>query len=198
MAQEALWELIVQLLSLHRHEKLIVMKDIEGMITFTYYNDIEKAAEFYRETLGFEEAMNRNWVKIFKVGKDSHIGLVNADKGYLKPQTEKPVMLSVFVEDVDAWYKMLEEKGLLVKEETVTHEYPHCWRCDTPLVYLADNTQWFLKMEGVRNKLVKQNDTVEWTPDWAGKGRFGDWVANAVYRAVNETSYSWIYGQTKT
>ena len=88
------------------------MKDIEGMITFTYYNDIENATEFYRETLGFTEVMNREWVKIFKVGKDSHIGLVNAEKGYLKPQAEKPVMLSVFVEDVDAWYRMLEEKGV--------------------------------------------------------------------------------------
>lgn len=112
MAQEAIWERVVQLLSLHGHVKLIVMKDIEGMITFTYYNDIERAAEFYRETLGFEEVMNRDWVKIFKVGKDSHIGLVNAEKGYLKPQAEKPVMLSVFVGDVDAWYKMLEEKGV--------------------------------------------------------------------------------------
>jgi len=112
MAQEDIWEQVVQLLSLHGHEKLIVMKDIEGMITFTYYNDLDKAAEFYGGTLGFEEVMNRDWVKIFKVGKDSHIGLVNADKGYLKPQAEKPVMLSVFVEDVDAWYKMLEEKGV--------------------------------------------------------------------------------------
>ena len=112
MAQEAVWELIVQLLFQHRHVWLIDMKAIEGMITFTYYNEIEKAAEFYRETLGFEEVMNREWVKIFKVGKDSHIGLVNAEKGYLKPQAEKPVMLSVFVEDVDAWYKMLEEKGV--------------------------------------------------------------------------------------
>lgn len=88
------------------------MKDIEGMITFTYYNDIEKAAEFYGETLGFESVMNREWVKIFKVGKDSHIGLVNAEKGYLKPQEEKPVMLSIIVEDVDELYKMLQEKDV--------------------------------------------------------------------------------------
>ena len=88
------------------------MKDIEGMITFTYYNDIEKAAEFYGETLGFESVMNREWVKIFKVGKDSHIGVVNAEKGYLKPQEEKPVMLSIIVEDVDELYKMLQEKDV--------------------------------------------------------------------------------------
>ena len=88
------------------------MNSIEGMITFTYYKDIEKAAEFYGEKLGFKMVMGREWVKIFKVGQDSHIGLVDSEKGYLKPQEEKPVMLSVFVENVDEWYKMLTEKGV--------------------------------------------------------------------------------------
>jgi len=88
------------------------MKDIQGMITFTYYNDIEKAAEFYGEKLGFEKVMNREWVKIFKVGQDSHIGLVDSEKGYLKPQKDKPVMLSVFVENVEEWYKILTEKKI--------------------------------------------------------------------------------------
>ena len=88
------------------------MNSIEGMITFTYYKDIEKAAEFYGEKLGFKMVMGREWVKIFKVGKDSHIGLVDSEKGYLKPQEEKPVMLSVFVENVDEWYKMLTENGV--------------------------------------------------------------------------------------
>ncbi len=88
------------------------MKDIEGMITFTYYKDIEKAAEFYRETLGLQEVMNHDWVKIYKVGTDSHIGIVNAEKGYLKPQNEKPVMLTIIVEDVDKWHKTLSEKGV--------------------------------------------------------------------------------------
>lgn len=75
--------------------------------------------------------------------------------------------------------KLLKEKGLLVYEEEIEHEYPHCWRCDTPLIYLADSTQWFLKMTGVRDRLVKQNKAVDWIPEWAGTGRFGDWLANA-------------------
>jgi predicted enzyme related to lactoylglutathione lyase len=90
------------------------MKEIDGMITFTYYNELEKAAEFYGKILGFYEVMNKDWVKIFKVSKDSHIGLVNAEKGYLKPQVEKPVMLSIIVEDVEAWYKLLVEKNVKV------------------------------------------------------------------------------------
>ncbi|MHA1588298.1 MAG: isoleucine--tRNA ligase [Candidatus Thorarchaeota archaeon] len=74
---------------------------------------------------------------------------------------------------------LLKKKGLLVYEEQIEHEYPHCWRCDTPLIYLADSTQWFLKMTGVRDKLVEQNKAVDWIPEWAGTGRFGDWLANA-------------------
>ncbi len=93
---------------------------------------------------------------------------------------EVPMFEGKYVFDTNSIVpRMLEEKGLLVREETITHEYPHCWRCDTPLVYLADKTQWFLKMEGVREKLVAENSRVDWTPEWAGSGRFGDWVANA-------------------
>ncbi len=93
---------------------------------------------------------------------------------------EVPIFEGQFVFDTNSLVpKMLKEKGRLILEETVEHEYPHCWRCDTPLVYLADKTQWFLKMIGVRERLVEENSRVEWTPEWAGTGRFGDWVANA-------------------
>lgn len=88
------------------------MKGIEGLITFTYYEDIETAAKFYRETLGFEEVMSKDWVKIYKLGQDSHIGLVDNKMGHLKPAAEKPVMLSVYVEDVFAVHKMLDDKGV--------------------------------------------------------------------------------------
>ncbi len=93
---------------------------------------------------------------------------------------EVPMFSGRFVFDTNADVPvLLREKGLLVHEESIEHEYPHCWRCDTPLVYIADNTQWFLKMEGVRDRLVKENKRIKWTPEWAGTGRFGDWLANA-------------------
>ncbi len=93
---------------------------------------------------------------------------------------EVPLFKDRFVFDTNADVPvLLRKKGLLVHEETIEHEYPHCWRCDTPLIYLADNTQWFLKMEGVRDRLVEMNNKIEWTPEWAGTGRFGDWLANA-------------------
>lgn len=90
---------------------LIEMSGLEGLITFTYHDYIEKSAEFYNDVLGLELVMDRNWVKIFKVGKDSHIGLVDSEKGYLKPQEEKSVMLSIMVQDIQKWYEKLEEKG---------------------------------------------------------------------------------------
>ena len=88
------------------------MKGINGMITFTYYHNLEKAATFYKEVLGFNEVMNKDWVKIYKLGKDCHIGLVSAEKGTLKPHKEKPVMLTISVDDVDYWYNLLEENGV--------------------------------------------------------------------------------------
>jgi len=70
----------------------------------------------------------------------------------------------------------LEAKGLLAKKGEIEHEYPTCWRCGTPLLYLADK-QWFLKIPAVRGLLLSENDRVEWFPEWAGRHRFGEWLA---------------------
>ncbi len=116
----------------------------------------------------------------FNVGKEYDVPVFCPVTTTGKFTDEVPIFQGKYVFDVNPEVqKMLKEKGLLVHEETLSHEYPHCWRCDSPLVYIADSTQWFLKMEGIRDKLVKQNKMVDWTPDWAGTGRFGDWVANA-------------------
>ena len=88
------------------------MQTIDGMITFTYHDDLEKASEFYREALGLKLVMNRDWVKIYKAGADSHIGLVDSKHGYLKPSKDKPVMLSIMVQNIDAWHRRLTEKGV--------------------------------------------------------------------------------------
>ena len=88
------------------------MKGIEGMITFTYHEDIEAADRFYGETLELERVMDRDWVKIFKLGRDSHVGLVDSERGYLKPSDEKPVMLTIIVEDSNEWHRELMEKGV--------------------------------------------------------------------------------------
>ncbi|RLG92167.1 MAG: isoleucine--tRNA ligase [Candidatus Hecatellales archaeon] len=72
----------------------------------------------------------------------------------------------------------LKKKGLLVYGGEIEHEYPLCWRCETPLIYRVDK-QWFLKVSSLREKLVEKNRGVNWTPRWAGENRFGEWLANA-------------------
>ncbi|TFG32253.1 isoleucine--tRNA ligase [Candidatus Thorarchaeota archaeon] len=116
----------------------------------------------------------------FEMGKEYNVPILAPVDTTGKFTAEVPMFEGKMVFDTnDEVPRLLKEKGLLVHEETISHEYPHCWRCDTPLIYLADKTQWFLKMTGVRDNLVKANDDVDWTPDWAGAGRFGDWLANA-------------------
>jgi predicted enzyme related to lactoylglutathione lyase len=88
------------------------MKGIEGMITFTYHEDLEAADRFYGDALELRRVMDRDWVKIFKLGADSHVGLVDSEKGYLKPSEDKPVMLTIMVDDAEAWHRMLTEKGV--------------------------------------------------------------------------------------
>jgi isoleucyl-tRNA synthetase len=116
----------------------------------------------------------------FNVGKEFEVPIFAPVTNKGKFTSEVPMFEGRLVFDTNPDVpRLLEKKGLLVREETLVHEYPHCWRCDTPLIYLADKTQWFLKMTGVRERLVEENKKVEWTPEWAGTGRFGDWVANA-------------------
>jgi predicted enzyme related to lactoylglutathione lyase len=88
------------------------MKSIEGMITFTYHDDLTKASNFYHDVLGLHPVMDRDWVKIYKAGADSHIGLVDSKHGYLKPSQDKSVMLSIMVSDIDVWHRRLTEKGV--------------------------------------------------------------------------------------
>ncbi|MFW9960270.1 MAG: isoleucine--tRNA ligase [Candidatus Thorarchaeota archaeon] len=116
----------------------------------------------------------------FNVGREFDVPVLAPVSNTGKFTSEVPMFEGRLVFDTNPEVpRLLEKKGLLVHEETLDHEYPHCWRCDTPLIYLADKSQWFLKMTGVREKLVEENTKVEWTPEWAGTGRFGDWVANA-------------------
>ena len=81
----------------------------------------------------------------------------------------------------DANHEIIEDlkrKGLLVWSGEIEHEYPLCWRCDTPLLYRVDK-QWFLKVSLLRERLVEENKKVSWVPRWAGENRFGEWLANA-------------------
>ncbi|MEM1840455.1 MAG: class I tRNA ligase family protein, partial [Nitrososphaerota archaeon] len=82
--------------------------------------------------------------------------------------------------------KILEEKGLLVKRDVVRHNYPHCWRCGSPLIYLSSR-QWFLSVKRIKELMIKGNNKVNWKPRWAGESRFGDWLENAEDWCISRT-----------
>ncbi|WP_019553283.1 isoleucine--tRNA ligase [Propionispira raffinosivorans] len=82
----------------------------------------------------------------------------------------------------------LEEKGLLFKVLDFEHSYPHCWRCDTPLIYYARES-WFIKMTDVKEDLIRNNNTVNWIPESIGKGRFGDWLENLQDWGISRNRY---------
>jgi isoleucyl-tRNA synthetase len=72
----------------------------------------------------------------------------------------------------------LRNKGLLVMYGEIEHEYPLCWRCGAPLIYRVDK-QWFITVGSIRERLVEENEKINWVPKWAGENRFGEWIANA-------------------
>ncbi len=82
----------------------------------------------------------------------------------------------------------LRESGLLFKTLKFEHSYPHCWRCDTPLIYYARDS-WFIKMTAVKEDLIRNNNTVNWIPEGIGKGRFGDWLENIQDWGVSRNRY---------
>lgn len=102
------------------------------------------------------------------------VQLVNG-KGEMSEET---AYAGVFVKKADTMVlKDLDAAGLLFDAPKFEHEYPHCWRCDTPLIYYARES-WFIKMTEVRDDLIRNNNTVSWIPESIGKGRFGDWLEN--------------------
>ncbi|MBR4587756.1 MAG: class I tRNA ligase family protein, partial [Lachnospiraceae bacterium] len=84
--------------------------------------------------------------------------------------------------------KDLDARGLLFDAPKFEHSYPHCWRCDTPLIYYARES-WFIKMTAVRDDLIKNNATINWIPQSIGEGRFGDWLKNVQDWGVSRNRY---------
>ena len=107
-------------------------------------------------------------------------------KGQLTEETD---WAGMFVKEADPLIiRALKEKGLLFKAPVFEHSYPHCWRCDTPLIYYARES-WFVKMTDVREDLIRNNDTVNWIPASIGKGRFGDWLEHVQDWGISRNRY---------
>ena len=84
--------------------------------------------------------------------------------------------------------KYLAGEGKLYAKEKISHNYPHCWRCDTPLVYYA-KPSWYIEMTKLRDQLVEANNTVSWHPATIGEGRFGNWIADVKDWAISRNRY---------
>ena len=82
----------------------------------------------------------------------------------------------------------LKEKGLLLSAPVFEHSYPHCWRCDSPLIYYARES-WFIQMTAVKEDLIRNNNTINWIPESIGKGRFGDWLENVQDWGISRNRY---------
>ena len=103
--------------------------------------------------------------------------------------TEETDYAGTFVKDADPLIlKDLDAKGLLFSAPKFEHDYPFCWRCDTPLIYYARES-WFIKMTEVKDDLIKNNNTINWIPESIGKGRFGDWLENIQDWGISRNRY---------
>jgi len=84
----------------------------DGLLTFFYYKDLAKAAEFYENIMGFDLVVDQKWAKIYRVKGSALMGCVDGNVGYHKPNEIKPVMLTVIVDDPDAWYSHFKKHGV--------------------------------------------------------------------------------------
>ena len=114
--------------------------------------------------------------KFMGVGKDFD-GLVVKHKD--KPTEEKTTQKII---------DYLKDKNTLLKEEEYEHDYPFCWRCDSPLLYYAKSS-WFIKMSTVREQLIKNNQKVNWLPEHIKDGRFGQWLKEGKDWAFSRERY---------
>ena len=100
-----------------------------------------------------------------------------------------PVVGGLFVKDADPLLiEELKRRGVLWKSARITHSYPHCWRCDTPLLYYA-RTSWFVRTTAYRDGMLVRNAAVNWNPPESGEGRFGDWLKNNIDWAISRDRY---------
>ena len=103
--------------------------------------------------------------------------------------TKETPYAGIFVKKADPMVLTdLDKEGKLFDAPKFEHEYPHCWRCDTPLIYYARES-WFIKMTAVKDDLIRNNNTINWIPESIGKGRFGDWLENVQDWGISRNRY---------
>ena len=123
-----------------------------------------------------------------RVGRDYNLPFVQFVDGQGNMAKETPYA-GVFVKKADPLVLVdLDKEGKLFDAPKFEHDYPHCWRCDTPLIYYARES-WFIKMTAVKEDLISNNNTIHRIPDSIGKGRFGDWLENVQDWGISRNRY---------
>ena len=123
-----------------------------------------------------------------RIGRNYDLPFVQFVDGQGNLTKETPYA-GVFVKKADPMVLTdLDKEGKLFDAPKFEHEYPHCWRCDTPLIYYARES-WFIKMIAVKDDLIRNNNTINWIPESIGKGRFGDWLENVQDWGISRNRY---------
>ena len=123
-----------------------------------------------------------------RIGRNYELPFVQFVDGQGNLTKETPYA-GVFVKKADPMVlRDLDKEGKLFDAPKFEHDYPHCWRCDTPLIYYARES-WFIKMTAVKDDLIRNNNTINWIPESIGKGRFGDWLENVQDWGISRNRY---------
>ena len=123
-----------------------------------------------------------------RIGRNYELPFVQFVDGQGNLTKETPYA-GVFVKKADPMVLTdLDKEGKLFDAPKFEHDYPHCWRCDTPLIYYARES-WFIKMTAVKDDLIRNNNTIDWIPESIGKGRFGDWLENVQDWGISRNRY---------
>ena len=123
-----------------------------------------------------------------RIGRNYELPFVQFVDGQGNMTKETPYA-GVFVKKADPMVLTdLDKEGKLFNAPKFEHDYPHCWRCDTPLIYYARES-WFIKMTAVKDDLIRNNNTINWIPESIGKGRFGDWLENVQDWGISRNRY---------
>ena len=129
-------------------------------------------------------------------GADDYAAGKRHGLAFLQPVTSRgefaagvPVVGGRFVKEADgAIIDVLKKAGLMWRAERLTHSYPHCWRCRTPLLYYA-RSSWFVRTTAIRDEMLLRNSRIQWQPPEVGAGRFGEWLSGNIDWAISRDRY---------
>ena len=165
---------------------------------FPYFKDKANDGAFRVVSAGFVSTLNGTGIVHIAPGFGEDDAAVGKTKGVpsacpvdseCRFTAEIPDFYGRFVKDCDKEIiSRLKHKGNLIHRGTIRHSYPHCWRCDAPLIYRAIST-WFVSIEGVKDRMLAANQLIQWVPEHIKTGRFGKWIENAHDWAISRNRY---------